>query len=113
MSVFAALMRDVVQAFSLSLREKFAQFGAFNISAAPPFIERDCDRLRVAPVEVLRLPVPKLLQAFARRNWLLPERIDRVYVIDKAKSLLAYQPRFGFQELLSELDLVQAINVRR
>ncbi len=106
-------MRDVEQAFSLSLAAKCAQFGAFNISAATPFIERDCDRLRVAPVEVLRLPASKLLQAFARRNWLLPERIDRVYVIDKAKPLLAYQPRFGFQELLSELDLVQAINACR
>lgn len=37
---------------------------------------------------------------FERRGWPLPQRIDRVYAIEKAGRVLGYQPRFGITELL-------------
>ena len=95
--------RDVAQAFRLALTAALKQFEAINISGETPFIERDCEQLfRNAP-EVLRRRAPELADEYVRRQWPLPARIDRVYVIDKAKALLGYQPQFGFRELLLRL----------
>lgn len=93
--------RDVAQAFSLSLTADFAQFEAINISGETPFQQDDCERLRLDASEVLRLRAPELVEEFSRRQWPLPASIDRVYVIEKAKALLGYSPRFGFRELLN------------
>ncbi len=98
--------RDVAQAFNLALTVSFKQFEAINISGETPFLEEDCERLRTDPAHVLRLRAPELVDEFARRKWSLPESIDRVYVIEKAKALLAYKPRFGFRELLNDVDVV-------
>ena len=109
--------RDVAQAFGLALTANIKQFEAINISGETPFLETDCERLRADPAHVLRLRAPELLDEFARRKWPLPESIDRVYVIDKARALLAYKPRFGFRELLNDIDAAKAskrgANVRR
>ena len=98
--------RDVAQAFSLALTADFARFEAINISGETPFLEEDCERLRTEATQVLSRRAPELVQEFSRRNWPLPNSIDRVYVIDKAKSLFAYQPQFGFRELLDEMDAI-------
>ena len=94
--------RDVAEAFSLSLTAHFAQFEAINISGETPFQQDDCERLRLDASEVLRLRAPELVEEFSRRQWPLPASIDRVYVIEKAKALLGYRPRFGFRELLNK-----------
>lgn len=96
--------RDVAQAFGLALTANIKQFEAINISGETPFLEEDCERLLADAAHVLRLRAPELVDEFARRKWPLPESIDRVYVIDKAKSLLGYQPRFGFRELRNDVD---------
>lgn len=97
--------RDVAQAFALALNANFARFEAINISGETPFLEEDCERLRADPAQVLRLRAPELVAEFSRRKWPLPESIDRVYVVDKAKALLGYKARFGFRELLDEMDV--------
>ncbi|MEQ1516846.1 MAG: NAD(P)-dependent oxidoreductase [Usitatibacteraceae bacterium] len=94
--------RDVAQAFGESLTASFSQFEAINISGDTPFLRSDCDVLGADAPAVLRLRAPEFVEEFARRQWDLPARIDRVYVIEKAKALLNYQPRFGFRELLAE-----------
>ena len=96
--------RDVAQAFELSLTADLAQFEAINISGESPFLEEDCACLRVDARQVLEKRAPELVEAFLSRSWTLPESIDRVYVIEKAKALLGYKPRFGFNELLNDVD---------
>jgi nucleoside-diphosphate-sugar epimerase len=92
--------RDVAQAFSLALAAPLKQFEAINVSGETPFIETDCEQLFANAPEVLRERAPGLVSEFASRKWPLPTCIDRVYVINKAKNILGYQPRFGFRELL-------------
>lgn len=99
--------RDVAYAFALGLNANFARFAAINISGETPFLGEDCERFRVDPTQVLRLRTPDLVEEFSRRKWPLPESIDRVYVIDKAKALLRYKARFGFRELLDDLDATE------
>lgn len=94
--------RDVAQAFGASLTAAFSQFEAINISGETPFLRSDCGTLGVDAPAVLRLRAPDLVKEFARRQWQLPARIDRVYVIEKARALLGYKPQFGFRELLGE-----------
>lgn len=94
--------RDVAQAFGAGLTATCSQFEAINISGESPFLRSDCEALGVDASAVLRLRAPALVEEFARRQWQLPTRIDRVYVIEKAKALLNYQSRFGFRELLDE-----------
>ena len=105
--------RDVAQAFELSLTADLAQFEAINISGESPFLEEDCACLRVDARQVLEKRAPELVGAFLSRAWALPESIDRVYVIEKAKALLGYKPRFGFNELLNDVDGVIGSDVRR
>lgn len=59
--------------------------------------------LRNAPA-VLRERVPHFVETFARHKWELPASIDRVYVIEKAERLLGYQPIYGFDEVIDEVD---------
>ena len=105
--------RDVAQGFALSLSAHFERFEVINISGQTPFLEEDCERLRVDAGLVLRQRVPAVAEQFLRRKWPLPNSIDRVYVIEKAYALLAFKPRFGVRELLDELDASAAANVRR
>ena len=101
--------RDVAQAFSLALTAHVKQFEAINISGETPFFETDCAELFTDARQVLRKRAPEFVQECERRQWPLPTSIDRVYVIDKAKTVLGYQPQFGFRELLRSLADSQPI----
>ena len=46
--------------------------------------------------------MPELIQYFKERDWTVPNSIDRVYVIDKAKEMLGYVPRYNIREFLEE-----------
>ena len=95
--------RDVAQACELSLTADLAQFEAINVSGETPFLEEDCACLRVDAPQVLARRAAGLVAAFTRRSWTLPESIDRVYVIEKAKALLGYKPQYGFNEVLNDV----------
>lgn len=100
--------RDVAQAFSLALAVEFTRFEAINISGETPFFAEDCEQLYKEAPQVLRIRAPILVEEFSQRKWPLPESIDRVYVINKAQAMLGYKPRFGFRELLDEMDATDA-----
>ncbi len=95
--------RDVAQAHVLSIGRLGDDFAVCNVSAATPFHRDDCELLwRDAPT-VLRLRVPRLVEAFAARGWPLPARIDRVYVIEQAKRVLGYRPIGNVDAVLAQL----------
>jgi UDP-glucose 4-epimerase len=93
--------RDVAQAFSLALTTSLTQFEAFNISGDTPFMESDCDLLMHDAPSVLQQRAPQLVAEFAKRDWVLPQSIDRVYVIEKAKAMLGFQPQYDWQSVLA------------
>lgn len=47
---------------------------------------------------------PALVAAFRARGWPLPSSLDRVYVSTRAASNLGWVPRYGFEEVLVQLD---------
>lgn len=93
-------LRDVAAAHALALLSADAGFGPFNISAASPFIEADGAELLLDAASVIRRRVPDLAARFEARGWALPQRLDRVYVIEQAVARLGYRPRYGWQSLL-------------
>jgi hypothetical protein len=75
-------------------------YDAFNISALSPFSRDETyDLLHDAP-SVLSRHFPGIESFFAKKGWILPDSIDRVYSIEKAAKILNYCPSFNFDTLI-------------
>lgn len=90
---------DVAQAHELALVANATGFDVYNVSAPQPFQSADCPRLLAAADAVILERFPWAQAEFARRGWLLPSSIDRVYVVDKATTGLGYRPVQDFASL--------------
>jgi UDP-glucose 4-epimerase len=95
-------VRDVAAAHKLALERADSGFDIFNISALHPFAPHDCEALFTDAAGVIRRRLPHVEAEFARRGWVLPARIDRVYATDKARTVLGYTPRFNIDAYLAE-----------
>jgi nucleoside-diphosphate-sugar epimerase len=93
--------RDVAQAFTSALEAQLLQFEALNISAATPFLQGDCQALFADAPAVLQQRCPAFVAAFAKRGWPLPQSIDRVYAIDRAREVLGFAPAYSWQQALA------------
>ena len=94
-------LQDVVAAHLLALnRAPAIGFGRYIISATTPLMRDDLADLRADAVSVVRRRVPEYELEYERRGWKLLPTIDRVYVNDKARRDLGWQPRYDFRFLL-------------
>jgi len=96
-------LRDVAQAHHLALSATLPNFEIFNISANPPFKKEDTPALLTNASAVIEQYYPQIRSIFSHHNWSLPNCIDRVYVIEKAKNQLGYQPNYNFDKRLAEM----------
>ena len=96
--------RDVADGHYLALTTPLDGFHVFNLSAQSVFRKSDCDELWKDPWRVIARTFPSAAAIFEERRWPLPHRVDRVYVIDKARELLGYNPRFNFHGVQSHSD---------
>jgi UDP-glucose 4-epimerase len=96
--------RDVADAHARGLTISQAGFRCFVVSASTPFLPEDCADLVANPTAVLHQRAPALVEAFARRGWPLPTRIDRVYCSERITRELGWRPRYGYEEVLALLD---------
>jgi len=71
---------------------------------ASPFQREDFEKLGCDAVEVLRLRCRKLVAEHERRGCPLPSVIDRVYDNASIRRALAWEPTFGFNEVLAQMD---------
>lgn len=86
-------------------------FGKFIISATSPFLEEDLPLLNRAEggaLEALRRRVPGWPEVFAARGWNVLPRIDRVYVNERARRVLGWQPQRSFATAVAALAAGQA-----
>jgi hypothetical protein len=96
--------RDVAEAHALALGTARQGSRVYVISGSSPFQASDMAALKADAPAVLRQRAPALAQAFADRGWALPASIDRVYSPALAQRELRWQPRFGFADVLRQLD---------
>jgi nucleoside-diphosphate-sugar epimerase len=97
-------LEDVVQAHLLAQeRAPAIGFGRYVVSATTPFLQSDLPALRTAAPDVLRARVPEYEAEYARRGWKMFPGIDRVYVNERARRELGWQPRYDFRHVLERL----------
>jgi nucleoside-diphosphate-sugar epimerase len=103
-------LQDVVDAHLLAVEKAPAiGFGRYIISATTPLQIDDLHDLRVDAPRVVARRVPGYEREYARRDWRMFPGIERVYVNERARRELGWQPRYDFPYVLdllkSEADL--------
>jgi len=101
-------IEDVVTAHLLAARRASEiGFGKYIISATTPFTAGDLSELRADAPGVARWRVPEYEAEYTRRSWKMVPSIDRVYVNERARRELGWQPRYDFKFLVGRLRLCQ------
>ncbi len=97
-------LEDVVSAhLSAARRAPKIGFRRYIISATTPFSPSDLPELRVdAPLAVRRC-VPDYEAEYTRRGWKMVPSIDRVYVNERARNELGWQPQYSFKFIIDRL----------
>ncbi|MEO4044585.1 NAD(P)-dependent oxidoreductase [Hoeflea sp. CAU 1731] len=97
-------IRDVADAHVAALSNAGEPFQRYVVSAESPFAMDDCEALSTDAASVIRRIAPDLAAEFGRRGWSLPCAIDRVYQSARVREGLGWRPRFGFGEVLAQVD---------
>lgn len=97
-------IEDVVGAHLVALaKAPRLGFGRYIISATTPLTRDDLHDLHTdAPAAVMRR-VPAYVDVYAERGWSMFPRIDRVYVNDRARAELGWNPRYDFARVIGLL----------
>ena len=97
-------LQDVVDAHLIALEKAAAiGFGRFIVTATTPFRPGDLAELRANAAGVVRRLFPEYEAEYARRGWRMFPGIDRVYVNERARRELGWQPRYDFGRVLAAL----------
>jgi nucleoside-diphosphate-sugar epimerase len=84
----------------LALEKTFQTFEIYNISNESPFKKTDLQGLMTNPKQIIKQYYPEVEDIFKSKNWAFPDKIDRVYSIEKAKSQLNYSPSNNFDKFI-------------
>lgn len=103
-------LEDAVSAHLLAAeRAPAIGFGRYIVSATTPFTRADlADLRRDAPAAVRRY-VPGYEAEYASRGWKMFQGIDRVYVNERARNELGWNPRYDFPFIVERLKAGQDI----
>jgi len=97
-------IEDVVEAHLLAIKRAPALgFGRYIISATTPFLRDDLAELRANAPHVVTRMFPDYHAEYARRGWKMFPSIDRVYVNERARHDLGWQPAHDFRSVLDSL----------
>ncbi|MEO1436825.1 MAG: NAD(P)-dependent oxidoreductase [Bacteroidota bacterium] len=94
-------IEDMVTAH-LAAIEKAAHLGfdKFIITATSPFQQSDLKRLHQNAPEVLRMYFPEYENIYKELGWQFFPRIGRVYVNQRARQILDWEPKYDFGYIL-------------
>ena len=97
-------IEDIVDAHLLAIERAGALgFGRYIISATTPFTREDLAELRAAAPAVVARRVPRYREVYAPRGWSMFPGIDRVYVNERARRELGWQPKYNFAAVLEQI----------
>jgi UDP-glucose 4-epimerase len=97
-------IEDLVAAHLLALeRAPAIGFGRYIVSATTPFTRADLAELRADAPAVVRRLFPDYERVYAERGWTMLPSIERVYVNERARTELGWEPRWDFGRALERL----------
>ena len=97
-------IEDVVSAHLLAgERAPELGFRKYIVSATTPFRREDLERLRSDAPGVVGERVPGYEAVYRERGWRMFPGIDRVYVNERARRELGWQPRYDFSSVIESL----------
>jgi UDP-glucose 4-epimerase len=97
-------LEDAVSAhLAAAQRARSIGFGRYIITATTPFLQEDLIDLRTDAPGVAGRRVPGYEAEYKRRGWRMLPGIDRVYVNERARRELGWQPRYDFNSVLGRL----------
>jgi len=97
-------IEDVVSAhLAAARRARAIGFGTYIISATTPFVQADLWDLRVHAIEVVKRLVPEYIPVYEQLGWKMVPSIDRVYVNERARTELGWQPKYDFKYLIEQI----------
>ena len=79
-------------------------FGTYIISATTPFSPGEVSALREDAPSVVRRHCPDYEKEYQRRGWKMLPGIDRVYVNERARTDLGWEPRYDFNYIIARLE---------
>lgn len=94
-------IEDVVSAHLLAMkRAPEIGFGKYIISATTPFTQNDLALLNSNAPAVVRQKYPDFEDLYAKEKWKMFQNIGRVYVNERARLELGWQPKYDFGHVL-------------
>lgn len=97
-------IEDVVSAHLLAVEKaRSIGFGTYIISATTPFTKADLADLRLHATEVVKRLVPEYVDLYEQRGWKMFPSLDRVYVNERARTELGWQPKYDFKYILEQI----------
>ncbi|WNZ25784.1 NAD(P)-dependent oxidoreductase [Leptolyngbya sp. NK1-12] len=94
-------LEDVVSAHLLAIEKApLIGFDRYIISATTPFAPDDRFELRVNAPFVVKQKFPDYEEVYRHRSWKMFPSIERVYVNDRARNDLGWQPQYDFRHVL-------------
>ena len=98
-------IEDVVTAHLLAIsKAPELGFDRFVISANTPFTRDDLPELHSHAERVVQRLFPAYQAVYQKRGWSLPNAFDRVYVNERARMRLGWQPRYDFDYAIHQLQ---------
>jgi nucleoside-diphosphate-sugar epimerase len=97
-------IEDVVSAHQLALeRAPAIGFGRYVISATTPFTADDLAAIREDLPAVIEERFPDYAEIYTARGWRMFPSIERVYVNERARREIGWEPRYDFRRALDSL----------
>jgi UDP-glucose 4-epimerase len=98
-------IEDVVGAHMLAAKRAPAiGFRRYIVSATTPFLPTDVAELRTDAPAVVRRRAVDYEAEYVSRGWKMFQSIDRVYINDRARKELGWQPRYDFDYIIDRLQ---------
>ena len=97
-------IEDVVTAHLLAMEKApIVGFARYIISATTPFLQDDLLELRSDAAAVVKRRIPDYEAEYKRRGWKMFPKIDRVYVNERARNELGWEPQHNFNNVIERL----------
>jgi UDP-glucose 4-epimerase len=82
-------------------------YGIYIISSTSPFSPSDAHHLRSSPADIVEKYYPEYREIYEKKDWKMSP-LDRVYVNERAREELGWNPQYDYKRMLSSLSITES-----